>query len=190
MGGVSLTVPAAKIIANLLLEGVTTESWIRNIQKDNILQCSSVITAKRQANAIRARLLETDEELWRLIAFEDFTTATQATLIATLKKSRLLFDFFRLVILPNTEKGDFALPRYNWKSFLDACKLRDPEMTEWSANTVKRIGSTTFAILKEAGFIENTRKPLLNRILVTPEIENYLTNRNAKELLYLLTWQR
>ena len=190
LGDVSLRVPEAKAIAKLLLKGLKKADFIKKIQDENILHYTNIGRAKRQAFTIRSRLESVDKELWQLIAKCDFATATQATLVATLKRSSLLFDFFRLEIIPLVEERVFELPRYHWKKYIDECRLRDPTMTKWSPNTIKRMGSTLYKILYEAEFVKNTRKPVLNRILVTPEVTRYLTKQREREILYLLTWKR
>ena len=190
LGDVSLRVPEAKAIANLLLKGVKKAEFLKKIQDENILHYTNIGRAKRHAFTIRSRLESVDKELWQLAAEGDFATATQATLVATLKRSSLLFDFFRLEIIPSVEAKVFELPRFHWKKYIDGCKLRDPEMPDWSPTTIKRMGSTLYKILHEAEFVKNTRKPVLNRILVTPEVLDYLTKQNEREILYLLTWKK
>ena len=190
LSDVSLLVPEAKIIAKLLLDHIGKTEFVEKIQGENILQYTNTGRASRHGSIIRARLEMANEDLWQLVANGEFTTATQATLIATLKRSSILYDFFRLEIIPLIEEHIFNLPRHHWKKFLDGCKLRDPEMTDWSPATIKRVGTTLFKILKEVGFIENTRKPELNRILVTPEIYDYLKKHREREIQYLLTWKK
>ena len=190
LSDVSLLVPEAKVIAKLLLDHTGKTEFVEKIQGENILQYSNIGRASRHGSIIRTRLETVDEELWQLVASGDFATATQATLIATLKRSAILYDFFRLEIIPLIEQQAFDLPRHHWKRFLDGCKLRDPEMTDWSPATIKRLGTTLFSILKEAGYIDNTRKPILNRIIVTPEIMDYLKKHREREIQYLLTWEK
>jgi hypothetical protein len=190
LGDISLRVPEAKVVAKLLLDRIGKNEFIEKIQHENIFQYSNTGRARRHGFIIRSRLESVDEEMWELIAKGDFATATQGTLIATLKRSSILYDFFRLEIIPLIEERVFDLPRYHWKRFLDGCKLRDPEMTEWSPATIKRLGTTLFSILKEAGYIDNTRKPVLNRIIVTPEIMDYLKKHQEREIQYILTWEK
>lgn len=190
LGDISLRVPEAKVVAKLLLARIGKNEFVEKIQHNNILQYTNTGRARRHGFIIRSRLETVDEKLWNLIANGDYANATQATLIATLKRSSILYDFFRLEIIPLIEERVFDLPRHHWKKFLDGCKLRDPDMTEWSPATIKRVGTTLFSILKEADFIDNTRKPVLNRIIITPEISDYLDKQREREIRYLLTWQR
>ena len=52
LAGVSLKVPAAELIAELLIEGISAEGWMQKIQRESILQQGNMTTFKGQANAI------------------------------------------------------------------------------------------------------------------------------------------
>ena len=75
------------------------------------------------------------------------------------KHSPLLGDFLGLVVAEQYRL--FAKRRRTSCStnYLDGCRERDPDMPEWSEWTRKRLRSSVFQTLAQAGYLENTRDP-------------------------------
>nr|WP_257295869.1 DUF1819 family protein [Endozoicomonas sp. YOMI1] len=59
-------------------------------------------------------------------------------------------------------------------------------MKPWSESTVIRIGTTVFSILHEAGYINDTRKPVIQRVQLEPSVIDYLTERKEFSVLSAL----
>ncbi|WP_082657768.1 MULTISPECIES: BrxA family protein [unclassified Sphingopyxis] len=57
----------SRVIAGLLLESVSAEKWKQAIEVENVLQKTSLGTAKRQASLIRTRLKTMTPDHWRLV---------------------------------------------------------------------------------------------------------------------------
>ena len=70
-----------------------------------------------------------------------------------------------------------------WEHFIEDCCNRDPDMPDWSESTVARLRSTVFAILAQAGYVENTRTLKLQTIHVAREVLNYLREQDEKYVL-------
>ena len=68
----------ARIIADLLLRNLAPTEWRQAIELDNVLQKTSVGTAKRQASLIKARLKLMTPDLWKIIRDGTKPAATQA----------------------------------------------------------------------------------------------------------------
>jgi hypothetical protein len=67
IAGGSLKVYEARIVADLLLRNLSASEWRHAIELDNVLQKTSVGTAKRQASLIKARLKLMMPELWTIV---------------------------------------------------------------------------------------------------------------------------
>jgi len=78
IAGGSLKVYESRIIAELLLTRLPPAEWRRAIEVDNVLQKTSIGTAKRQASLIKARLKQMTPELWELVRDGTKPVATQA----------------------------------------------------------------------------------------------------------------
>ena len=85
----ALKLPESRVIASLLIRGLTSQGWREAIYERNVLQTRSPASAKRLARLIRGRLDHMDAELWRLVAEGEATVATHALLAAAIKQSRL-----------------------------------------------------------------------------------------------------
>lgn len=186
LAAVSLKLNEARVVAGLMLNGVDRKQWQQFIQRDNVLMLSNAATAKRQSNAIRSRLATLDEAGLGMVCHGGHMVALQMLLAATLKYSLILRDFMELVIKPQALVGNMELPRHRWRGFLESCYTRDPEMKPWSESTVIRIGTTVFSILHEAGYISDTRKPVIQRVQLEPSVIDYLTERKEFSVLSAL----
>ncbi len=86
----ALKVPESRVVAGLLLRGVTDREWRTAIYDENVLQARSPKTAKRLSVLIRGRLDLVEEPLWKLIHEGSVVEATHACLAAAIKASHLL----------------------------------------------------------------------------------------------------
>lgn len=183
IAGGSLKVYESRIIADLLLRRLPAAEWRRAIEVDNVLQKTSIGTAKRQASLIKTRLKRMTPELWELVRDGIKPVATQAVFASAIAHSPLLRDFLILYVRDRFLSGDLGLTRNHWRSFVAACHERDPEMSEWSASTTDKLGDSVFRILAEVGMLSEGDKHCLQPIHYEPEIMDYLKNQNSDEVL-------
>jgi hypothetical protein len=78
-----------------------------------------------------------------------------ACFAAAIKHSRLLGDFLDSVVRREYTSGGRELDPYHWRSYLDACKMVDPNMSDWSPASSTRIKTAVMSILREAGIIDH-----------------------------------
>ena len=173
----------SRIIADLLLRGANGTDWETAIFDRNVLQARSPATAKRLARLIRKRLELMDADLWGLVRDGSGDVATHAVLAAAIKHSALLGDFLDLVVREQYRLFSKALTKRQWVKFLDDCRGRDPEMPVWNESTRKRLGSSVFQILAQAGYIENTRTMKLQTVHVSSQVVHCLEKHNEHYVL-------
>ena len=174
IAGGSLKVYETRIIAGLLLEKLSPEAWCQAIEIDNVLQKKSPNTARRQASLIKARLQTMTEDLWVLVRDGNKPVATQAVFASAIAHSRLLADFLDLEVRDRIRGGTPELTRAHWHAFVEACRDRDAEMTDWSASTRAKLGDSVFQILTEVGLLSTGPSPHLQPVLYAPEVTSYL----------------
>lgn len=179
----SLKLPESRVVADLLIRGVSQAEWKSSIQGENVIQARSVATANRLARLLRSRLETMDVDLWRLVRDGSSTVATHACLAAAIKHSRLLGDFLDLVVREEYRTFAATLSPRLWEPFLEDCRNRDPEMPVWNASTVKRLRSSVFQILAQAGYIENTKTMRLQSVHISPEVLRYLREHDERYVL-------
>lgn len=181
--GGSLKLAESRVIADLLLHGVTPEAWKDAIYQRNILKAKQPATAKRLANLIRSRLETMGPDLWRLVRDGNGTVATHAALAAAIKHSRLLGDFLRFVVAEQVRLSAENLSYVAWDHYLEACHERDPKMPAWSEGTCKRLRSSVFQILAQAGYIADTRSRRLQGVHIPDEVLRYLMNNHESYVI-------
>jgi len=182
----SLKVPESRVIADLLLKGVDERGWKEAIQKDNVLQVKNPATAVRIGRLIRKRLELMGPELWRLVRDGIGTVATHAVLAAAVKHSPLLGDFLNLVIREQYRLFSTALSNKLWNDYLNECRARDPDMPVWNESTRKRLRSSVFQMLAQAGYIENTRSKKLQTVHIALQVLQYLEKYDEHYVLRCL----
>ena len=182
----SLKLPESRVIADLLLRGVDAREWRREIIERNVLQVRNPATARRLTRLIRGRLETMGPDLWTLVRTGSGPVAVQALLAAAVKHSDLLADFLVLVV---GEQYRLFQPRLNpalFDSFLTGCRERDPQMPLWSETTCRRLRSSVFQILAQAGYLENTRTLRLQTVHLAPQVVQYLQLHHETAVLRCL----
>ncbi len=183
IAGGSLKVYESRIIADLLLKRLSAADWRYAIEVDNVLQKTSIGTAKRQASLIKTRLKRMTPELWELVRDGTKPVATQAVFASAIAHSSLLRDFLILFVRDRFLSGDLDLTRSHWRSFVAACHERDSEMSVWSASTTDKLGDSVLRILTEVGMLTESDRPKLQPVHYEPEVMNYLKRENFDEVL-------
>jgi hypothetical protein len=179
----ALKVPESRVIADLLLRGVDAAGWKDAIEERNVLQARSPKTAKRLTLLIRGRLETMGKELWRLVRDGKGDVATHAVLAAAVKHSPLLGDFLDLVVREQYRLFAKALSNKLWDDYLDGCRERDPDMPAWHDSTRKRLRSSVFQTLAQAGYVENTRSLQLQTVHVAAPVLRYLERHEEEYVL-------
>ncbi len=179
----SLRLRESRIIADLLLQGVSDEAWQEAILAENRLQMNSIESIKRISRLLRARLEPLGEGLWQMVHQGDRELATQAVFAGAVKNSRLLGDFMDITL--REQRASFAkkLEHRMWNEYMAGCLGRDPDMPPWSDTTVAKLRSVVFSMLAEAGYLKDTRSLLLQNVFVDPQLAAYL---RARDEIYVL----
>jgi len=179
----SLKVRESRIIADLLISGVSSEEWESALFADNVLQTNSQATAKRLSQLLKLRLQTMDDVLWQLIRDGSLIVATHACLAAAIKHSALMGDFLDLVMREQYRLRNQNLSPAVWARYIDDCHGRDPDMPEWRDSTVQRLRSSVFQILAQAGYIDSTRTLKLQAVHISQDVLRYL---HARDETYVL----
>jgi len=122
-------------------------------------------------------------ELWKLVRDGSNIVATHAVLAAAIKHSALLGDFLDLVVREQYRIFSKTLSKSLWENYLEGCRSRDPEMPVWNESTHKRLRSTIFQILSQAGYLENTRTLRLQPVHISPQVVRYLQDHEEGYVL-------
>ena len=169
-----LMVPESRIIADLLLRGVTAEGWTDAVAGQNVLKVRTRDRANRITKLIRGRLETMGPDLWKMVRDGTGTVVSHAVLAAAVKHSRLLADFLVLVVGEQYRQFGKTLSNKQWDDYLDGCRERDADLQQWSESTRRRLRSSVFQTLAQAGYIENTRTLKLQTVHIADQVLRYL----------------
>jgi len=175
----SLRLRESRIVAELLLGGISARHWQETIIEQNVLQMGSEVSARRISRLLRARLEPMGKRFWTMVRDGNRELATQAVFAGAVKNSRLLGDFMDLTIREQRALFARKLELRMWQEYIDGCRGRDPEMPYWSDATVARLRSAVFSMLAEAGYLKDTRSLILQNVFVDDQLTGYL--RDAGE---------
>lgn len=181
--GGSLKLAESRVIADLLLNRVSSEAWKDAIYTRNVLKARRPATAQRLGNLIRSRLETMGPELWKLVRDGNGTVAAHAALAAAVKHSCLLGDFLRFVVQDHFRLSREALSHRAWEQYLEGCHERDPHMPNWGEATARRLRSSVFQTLAQAGFIADTKSLRLQTVHIADDVLRYLAAEHEDYVL-------
>jgi len=182
----TLRLRESRIIADLLLQGVSGVDWQDKVVKQNLLQVGSVESIKRISRLLRLRIEPLGTGLWQLVRDGDRQQATQAVLAGAVKHSRLLGDFMDIVLREQRSLFAKKLEYWMWNEYIDSCRGRESEMPQWSESTIKKLRSSIFSMLSEAGYLESTRSLRLQTVFLDEQLRHYLQEREERYVLRCL----
>ena len=179
----ALKVPESRVVAGLLLQGLDAKGWQDAVVKRNVLQARSPATATRLVKLIRGRLEPMGADLWKLVKDGKGNVATHAILAAAVKSSPLLGDFLDLVVRDQHRRFAKTLSNKLWEDYLDGCRERDADMPLWHDSTRKRLRSSVYQTLAQAGYIDGTRTLRLQTVQVAQPVLKYLDTHDEDYVL-------
>lgn len=183
IAGGSLKLHESRIVADLLIRKVSIAEWKYAIETDNILQKTSIATAKRQASLIKKRLQTMTSEHWTIVRDGNKQLAIEALFAAAIKHSQLLQDFLDIEIRDFFRTGEARLTRSLWRNYVDRCRERDPDMSIWTQSTTDKLGDSAFQILTEVGLLSTGTKLVLQSVYYQTEIMDYLKARDCNNVI-------
>lgn len=113
----------------------------------------------------------------------DRQLALQTCFAGAVKNSRLLGDFMDITIREQIALFGKQLEPRMWTDFIESCRGRDPDMPDWTDGTIRKLRSAAFSMLAEAGYVNNTRKLLLQNVFLDPVLDAYLHERGEEYVL-------
>jgi hypothetical protein len=179
----ALKLPETRVIADLLLRDIDPKGWSEAIVKQNVLQARNPATARRLTQLIRGRLELMGPDLWEMIRDARGEVATQAVFASAVKHSRLLGDFLQFVVAEQCRLFSSTLTDKLWDEYLQGCRERDTDMPLWSETTSRRLRSSVFQMLAQAGYIDNTRTRRLQTVHFAEQVLRYLTSNDETYVL-------
>ncbi len=180
IAGGSLKLQESRIVAALLLDKVSAEEWRHAIEEQNVLQKRSPGTAMRQASLLRARLQTMGPGLWEIVRDGSKEAATHALFAGAIKHSAILASFLDRVVREQFRTFKYDLPRKLWAEFVEHLRNEDEAMPVWNDATTNKLGDSIFQILKEVGYITDTKTYRLQPVQISSEVLAYLREHDER----------
>lgn len=177
----------SRIIAKLLLEGVTESELKHLLTTENILQKRSPATALRCTELIKKRLRLINNSMLIIIAEGNRPSTMQGLLIAAIKHNPLIGDYLLRVIKEKWRVFETKLKPSDWENFLIECAQIDGTVNKWKESTRAKLGQVVKKCLVESGYLESSTNPQITPVLLTAEIRNYLVENKEDYVLDCMT---
>ena len=181
----------SRIVARLLLDGLTKEEVVKKIVGNNLFQYPTEKMVPSISKALVKRLsIPGDTQVLRMIAEGFHTTAKQAALYCFMLDNRLVYEFMVDVIGQKFVSLDFSFSRSDINLFLDQIAIEDDKVAQWSKLTKDKIRSVFVQTLTSVGYLDNPRSEKLNAIQIDSQLVQCIENDGNSEVLPAFNYWR
>ena len=172
-----------RILARLLLEGLSYEGAVKRIADENLFQIPTERMIGSISNACykRIRALNSNE-LVELLANGSLEVAKQVNLYAMMKYNRLVWDFMTTVIGEKYRTQDFTLTKTDVSAFFFALREQNEDVATWSETTIQKIKQVLVKSLVECEYLDSTKSETLNPVYLYPELEEVIERKDQAAL--------
>lgn len=164
----SLMVDESRTIAGLLLQDLSDSQWTEAIEEQNVIQKSSIQTARRQARCIAYRLRDLPSSCLMIIQNGTSKEVKQMLLFALLNHSKLALDFFKYSVIEPQTVFKSEMPKRMWDNFLN--QQYNENISQLADSTLTKIRKNLIASFVEAGYLENSKTFKYLNVFVEPVV--------------------
>lgn len=111
--------------------------------------------------------------------------AIQVNLYAMMRLYRLFYAFMTDEIGMRLRSFNFSFTPMDLNAFMAQYQADNPEASQWSEATVKRIKSTLKQCLVKAGYLDNNRSTELRPLLLDLEVRDVIIANGDADILYV-----
>jgi len=168
--GGSIMLRESRLIAELLLSEPSKEQWSQKIENENILQKTSMPSAKRFASTMKKRLAPMGSGFLEAVIDADDTLALQLLLLGAMNDSPVLADFMRTVLSDAHRTYKERLESDCWLEFYEERSRVIPELANFSESSIKKMGNNVIKLLADASYLSTARNKVLQKVFVQDEV--------------------
>ena len=177
--GGSIMLRESRLIAQLLLQHPDDEAWERAVVEENLLQKSSVHSAKRMASTVRKRLEAMSDTFWTDLLNAPDDLARQMLMLAVMCQSPVLIDFMATEVADARRMYREAMRSEDWPDFFASRQRVITGLERFSPSSIQKMGSNIFKILADVGYLESARSKRLKAVYLLPEIREWANRLNC-----------
>ena len=172
-----------KIVAKLMLSGLSEKEIKEKVLSDNIFQYKTIKRAGRRTTNIIKRLKNFDSDFLEVFISSSNEEGRIINLFILYENNRLLSDFMNEVIKNKYEIQQF-IPTYSEiKGFFNKKAQTDENVRYWKEYTIYKLTQVLRKILIEAGILKKNHIYTLLLPYISEDLKSYFIKRNASTFL-------
>ena len=173
-----------RIVASLLMQGLSRDEVVKRIQDDNLFQFPTERMINNITNVCLRRIDALNSDvLVEHLAYASVDVAKQINLYAMMKYNRIVWDFMCTVVAEKFRTQDFAFSKKDINLFFFRLQEQNDAVASWSEQTINKIKQVLMKSLCECGYIDSVKAETLNIINIVPELEDEIKANNDTEAL-------
>ena len=169
-----------KIIAKLKREGFSDKDIRKMVLEENLFQYKFKSSTSRRLTPLIQRINIIDDNLIDMLLVDPLADGLIINLYAIMKNDRLIFEFMNEVVRERISTNDLYLDKKDINVFIVEKKEQSEVVDKWTDETIAKIKQVIFRILSEVGMLEDKKEGKLNRLIISPEIKDYLISIGDK----------
>lgn len=175
-----------------MLQDSSAEEVRNTVIEENIYQQRDRSRTINEYGCIIRRLETIPEKLKVLLLKTDVSTAKLIVLISAMASDRLFFEFMHDVYRRKLHLGEEEFKDADWNIFIKDKRNQNDLVAGWTEGTIKRIKSSYFRYLVDAGLIQkdSTRRRRITRPYIDPELRQILLQESMVGYLHALTGEQ
>jgi len=184
--GGALLVRESRIVAALMLDALDEKGVLEKVLTENLFQNNSQATTRKYCRLILLRLRTLTPVQLKIITGGTDESVRLMLMAGVLKSYSLVKDFFREVLFDKVKCANLELSKMDWSRFLEQRETIDPGVGEWTGKSRKKMGQVVIRMLKESGFLNNTREMHIQFPYIPPDVANSLEKNGEQNMLNYL----
>lgn len=182
----SLKVAESRVVASLLLQGLSTSEVQSVAIKENLLQKRSPEATRTLSSHLAWRLAGASDCLLKLIAEGSNREATQACMASLVNKSALLAHYLRDSVAEVRNQRRSHLAPADWARYLELLEERDSAVRDWTEPVRAKLRQNIWRILAEAEVIDSTKFLRLQNVRLEESVKSCLVGSSQTSVLQVL----
>lgn len=178
--GESFLMYELKIVAKLKKEGLSDKDIRRIVIEENLFQYKFKSSISRRLSPLIKRINTIDDTLIDMLLDDPLDNGAVINLYVIMKNDRLFFEFMNEVIKEKIFNNDLYLDKKDINVFITEKKEQSEIVNKWSDETITKIKQVILKILSESGILEDRKTGKLSRLIIQPELKDYIINLGDK----------
>lgn len=168
-----------RTVATLMLQGLDEKEIRERVLQENLFQFPTEKAVRSIARTCfrRIQILDSETLLYNL-ANAPADVARQINLYAMMKDNRFVWDFMTRVIGEKYRTQDFELTRRDMNAFISELQEQVESVAKLSDATVLKIKQVLIHLSVECGYLDSFKATQLNYVMIAPELEDGIVEKN------------